>query len=104
MTVDLSQLFSGDNTLLLVLGCACLCVVGFILMSGLHIVGGVIGTFSSVIDVVFNILSGGPVSWCGCLVLIFVCIGGVGGAYVITQAMATCGTPQAINLCRLFGR
>lgn len=104
MTVDLSQLLGGDSTLLMVLGCACLCVVGFMLVGGLQLVGGLLGTVSSLVEIVFDVLSGGPVSWCGCLVLIFVCVGGVGGAYLITQALATCGTPQAINLCSLFGR
>lgn len=102
--MDISQLLSGENAVLIALGCVCLCVVGFVLMSGLQVVGGVIGMFSSVIDVVFNILSGGPVSWCGCLVVLFLCVGGAGGAYLISQALATCGTPQAINLCSLFSR
>ena len=102
--MDLSQLLNGENTILIALGCVCLCVVGFVLMSGLQIVGGLLGTVSSVVEIVFDVLSGGPVSWCGCLVLLFVCVGGVGGAYLISQALASCGTPQAINLCSLFGR
>ncbi|MBZ0303285.1 MAG: hypothetical protein K8J31_26315 [Anaerolineae bacterium] len=93
-----------DNTVLIALGCVCLCGVGIVLMTGIHLIGGFLDIFTSIISFFLHILSGGPVAWCGCLVVLVVCVGGVGLALVIGQALSNCGTPQAINLCSLFGQ
>lgn len=102
--MDISQLFSADNTLLLVLGCVCLCGLGFLLVTGIGIIGGFLDTIFSIFNVFFDILAGGPTSWCGCLVVIVLCAGGVGLALLMAQALSTCGTPQAINFCSILGR
>jgi hypothetical protein len=93
----------GDLALL-ALGCACLCGVGFLLVTGLQVVSGFLGIFSSVIEVFFEVLSGGPVAWCGCLVLLGVCGGGTILVVILVQGLSSCGTPQAINFCALFGQ
>jgi hypothetical protein len=102
--VDFLQSIDPGNALLAALGCICLCGLGFILITSLHLVGSIIGIFTSVFEVFFDILGGGPVAWCGCLLLIGVCIGGVGIAILIAQGIATCGTDQAINFCTLLGQ
>lgn len=98
MEIDLS------NPVVIAIGCVCLCGVGFVLMTGLQFIGGFLDIFTSIFGMIFDILSGGPVSWCGCLVFLFICIGGIVLAVVVSQGLATCGTPQAINLCSLFGQ
>ena len=93
-----------SNALVIALGCICLCGLGFVLITSLHVIGGVLGIFTSLLQSFFHILGGGPVAWCGCLVVIGGCLGAAGLALVIAQAMATCGTPQAINFCSLLGK
>ena len=102
--MDFLQSIDPGNTVLIVLGCVCLCGVGLVFLTGFQIVGGFLDIFTSVFGMFFEVLSGGPVAWCGCLVLAAVCIGGVGLAILIGQGLATCGTPLAINFCSLIGR
>ena len=99
-TVDINL----SNALPIILGCVCLCGVGFVFIFGLHIIGGFLHTFTSIIGVFVHILSGGPVSWCGCLVLLVLCVGVAGFAILIAQGLSTCGTAQAINFCTLLGQ
>lgn len=97
------QINSGNLTLV-VIGCVCLCGVGFMLVAGFHVLTGFLGVFSTLIDVISHVIAGGPVAWCGCLVLIFVCGGGAALALIIAQGLSSCGTAQAINFCALFGQ
>ena len=92
----------GD-LILLALGCACLCGVGLLFMTGFQVISGFLDIFSSLIEVVFEILAGGPVAWCGCVVLLFVCGGGTVLAVILAQGLWSCGTQQAINFCTLIG-
>ena len=98
MTID------GNNLVLLALGCVCLCGIGFVLLAGFSVVGGFFEIFSSVIEMALQIISGGPISWCGCLFVLFVCGGGTLLAIMLAQGLSSCGTPQAINFCSLFGQ
>jgi len=88
----------------LALGLVCLCGLGILLLLGFQIIGGFLEIFTSVFELLFEVLSGGPVAWCGCLVLLFVCGGGTVLAVVLAQGLSSCGTPEAINFCTLFGR
>jgi hypothetical protein len=94
----------AGSAILLVLGCAVLCVVGFVLMSALQFIGGILEFFGSFLGMFFEILSGGPVSWCGCLLALVGLAGCCIVALLIAQSLATCGTPQATNFCSLFGQ
>jgi hypothetical protein len=91
------------NLVLLALCCGLLCVGGVFLMLGLQIIGGLLDVFTSIFELFFDVLSGGPVAWCGCLVLLGGCAGIVGLGIMLSQALATCGTPQAVNFCSFFG-
>lgn len=102
--MDLFQNMTPDGAFLLALGCVLLCGVGVLLFLGLQIIGGVFDIVSGVLGLFFDILGGGPVSWCGCL-LFLVALFACGGLTLLgAQALATCGTPDAVNLCTLFGR
>ncbi len=102
--MDLLQNIGADNAFLLALCCAVLCGVGVLLLLGLQIIGGVFDIASSFLGLFFDVLSGGPLAWCGCLLLVagIVVCGGL--ILLLAQTLATCGTPQAVNLCLLFGR
>lgn len=85
-----------------ILGLMCVVVVvgGFIIQA----FGTVFGVVFNVFEIVGNIIQGGPVSWCGCLIGILLCGGcGIGTAVVLSLA-STCGTADAVNFCRLFGQ
>ncbi|MGQ9907896.1 MAG: hypothetical protein ACUVS2_03570 [Candidatus Flexifilum sp.] len=83
--------------------CGC-CLLGVILLFALQILD-IVGTlFGAVFDLIGGVLGAGPGGWCGCLVTIGVLA--MCGLVVlfIVNALQACGTPQATNLCTLFGR
>lgn len=93
----------SGNIIILAVGAACLCGVAVVLIMLLQFVGDVFGVLFSIFGVFFDVLSGGPVSWCGCLFSVAL-LGGCGWfAWTLIQALSTCGTPQAVNFCNLFG-
>lgn len=87
----------------LALCCSLLCVGVFVIGFFFQVVGGFFEIFFGLFGAFFDVLSGGPVAWCGCLLLvgaILVCgLIAIGGA----SLLSTCGTPEQVNLCRLFG-
>jgi hypothetical protein len=102
--VDFLQNIDGGTVLIIAVGLALLCGVGVVLLLATQVLGNVLELFTSVFGVFLNIAEGGPVSWCGCLVLMGACIGCGGFALVLAQTLSMCGTPNAVNLCGLFGR
>lgn len=100
--MDLDILGSGAP-LLIALGCIVLCIVGVILFIGMQIIGGVFGIFGGVVDVVFELATAGPVPGCGCVVVVVGCMLCVGVVLAISSVLSTCGTPDAVNFCRIFG-
>jgi hypothetical protein len=101
--VDFLQNMDSGTIFWIVVGLSLCCGVLILVSFGLQIIGNVVGLFSGITDFFFGILGGGPQSWCGCLVL----VGGCGMCGVLVWAMygflQTCGTPNAVNFCRLFG-
>jgi uncharacterized protein involved in cysteine biosynthesis len=82
--------------------CGLLCVGGVVLLVVLQVLGGVLGFLFGFVEMFLGILSGGPASWCGCLaVLIGIVVCG-GLAFMLAGALSSCGTPDAVNLCRIF--
>lgn len=102
--MDFLQNIDGGTVLVIAVGLALLCGVGLVLMLATQVLGNVLGLFTSFLGIFMNIAEGGPVSWCGCIVLIGGCIGCGGLALVLAQTLSTCGTPNAVNFCGLFGR
>ncbi|PJF39860.1 MAG: hypothetical protein D6737_04400 [Chloroflexi bacterium] len=98
---------SLGTTPLIIIACVLLCGVGIVLFFALQIIstiGDIIGVFADLIGFALDILSGGPVAWCGCLFVIFACIIGIVVIVLTIDALTACGTPDATNLCTLFGR
>ena len=87
------------SPLLLAVGCAVLCVVGLLLFFGLQILGTGLHTILGLFQLVGGILHGGPIAWCGCLAVIFVCAGIVGGALLFAGCKAN---PTSMNFCLFF--
>lgn len=87
--------------LVIAVALVCLCLVGLLLMFGLQFLGSIFGVVFGLVDIVGSLIGGGPVSWCGCLVLVFVCVLCAGGALLITNCNAN---PGAMNFCLLLPR
>lgn len=84
------------NTLLvLALGCGVLCVVGLVVVFGFQ----VLSSFFGLVELFTGVISGGPASWCGCLILIGICGALAAGAAVIVVCN---NNPNAMNFCLLF--
>jgi hypothetical protein len=101
--VEILQTLDAGNATLLVIGCVLLCAVGFVLLLVLQILGSALEIFTSIFGILGDVAGGEPLGMCGCLVLVLGCCGCAGGGIVLAQMLATCGTPQAVNFCRLFG-
>lgn len=97
-TIDLSRLGEFVPIVLCLL-----CVVGLLLGFLLQFLGIAFDVIGGILDVVFQVISGGPIAWCGCLLLIGGC--GICGVFMygVYGALQTCGTPEALNICRIFG-
>ena len=97
--MNLLQNANLGSPILLAVGCAVLCVVGLLLFFGLQILGTTLHTVLGLFQVAGGVLNGGPIAWCGCLAVIFVCAGLVGGALLF----ASCKTnPTSMNFCLFF--
>lgn len=79
------------------------CIIAVIIFLGFQFIGGALGAVLGLIELFFNILAGGPIAWCGCLVFLVIC--GI-CAFIIVNVLTIlpqCGTAEAVNFCRLFG-
>jgi hypothetical protein len=101
--MDLLQgLNLGDGAVFAVI-CALLCVVGLVGAFVLQFITGALGTVLGVFELFLEILQGGPIAWCGCLLVVLIC----GACSFVTLSLLTiipqCSTPDAVNLCRFLG-
>ncbi len=101
--MDFLQNIDGGTVLIIAVGLALLCGVGVVLLLFSQILGNVFELFSGLLGLFTGVAEGGPVSWCGCLVLFGACILCSVLGVVLWQTLGTCGTPNAVNFCRLFG-
>lgn len=99
---ELLQSLDPENPLTLAVACALLCLVGLVLSLGMQALSGVLEIISSLAGMFMELLSGGPVAWCGCLALLALLVGGGIVAVMLVQGLASCGTPEAINFCALL--
>ena len=101
--MELLQNIDGGTAALVLVALCALCIVGPFLLSGLHFIGAILGIFGDVLGFGFDIISGGPAQWCGCLVV----IGGCGFVallvWLVGSALSTCDV-NPTNFCALFGR
>jgi uncharacterized membrane protein len=92
--------FDQTSTLLFIgVGVVLLCFLGIALFVAFQFFGNILGTFVNFFGLFFDVIQGGPLAWCGCLLLVGACAICAGIAYLWT----TCGTENAMNFCLLFG-
>lgn len=96
------ELLNDPSPLLLVLGCALLCVIGPMLLFALQFLDIVFGILGAVVDAVGGVFGGGFEGCCGCIVLLVLLFGCGAGILILVTSLQTCGTPDAVNLCRFF--
>src|SRR6185369_7530041 len=97
------QNIDSGSVLLIAVGCAALCVVGIGLLFSLQILTSIVGMFSGIFQVFGTVLNGGPLAWCGCILLFVVC-GAVAVVGIwLVSILSSCGTANAVNICQLFG-
>ncbi len=82
--------------------CGLLCCGGIFIGIALPVLGIFGDVFGALFGVFFDIISGGPVAWCGCFFVIFGCFVCFGLVATLSSILSTCGTPDAVNFCRLF--
>jgi hypothetical protein len=98
---NLLQNVDLGTLLVLVVGAVLLCVVGVILFFGLQIISSTLGLVVNFFDLFAGIIGGGPVSWCGCLLVVVIC----GGCAGIALLAVTCSSnPGSMNFCVFFAR
>jgi hypothetical protein len=100
--MEFLQNIDPATLIVLALGVALLCGVLAILFFGLQIIGSFLGIFGQAFAFLTGIVSGGPASWCGCLVLIFGC--GICGVVSlgVGRLVQDCPT-NPVNFCRFLG-
>lgn len=100
--MDLLQNIDHSQLPLVAVGCALLCVavvvVGFLLQA----ISGVFEVITGLIEIVVEIMQGGPVAWCGCALLIIGLIACAGFAFLYLQAPETCAA-HPTHFCQWFG-
>lgn len=102
--MEFLQNIDANSALIIALVCAGLCVGGIILAFGFQLLGGVLGVVGSMGSILMDVVSGGPISWCGCAVVIGLVIGCGALVLIIASTLSTCGTADAVNFCTFFGR
>ncbi|MBN1963567.1 MAG: hypothetical protein JW910_02900 [Anaerolineae bacterium] len=81
-----------------------------LLCIGLPLLGIVLSLASGLFEVIhglleffFNLLFGGPLAGCGCIVLLVIVVGCCGLVAALVYAATTCGTPDPVRFCTWFG-
>ncbi len=92
------------NPLLIVVALCGLCIVGVVVLGALQVLGGVLGIVGGLFEGLFELISGGPFAWCGCLVGLAALVGCGVLAWLVISSLGTCGTADAVNLCQWLGR
>ncbi len=84
----------------LALICGGLCILGVVVF----FFGQAFGFLFEFFGFFVELATSGPFGLCGCLVGLVACVGCALAAVLVNYGLQTCGTPDAINLCRLFGQ
>ena len=86
----------------LALGCALLCLVALVIGFLLQALGGIFDVLFGLFGVVIDVLQGGPVAWCGCVVLLVALAAAAGAVLLVFNAPEACAE-HPTNFCRWFG-
>ena len=97
--MEFLQNINLGSPVLIALGCTVLCVVGVLLLFGMQLLGTTLHTVLGIFQLVGGIVNGGPLAWCGCLAVLFVCAAVVGGTLLFASCKAN---PSSMNFCLFF--
>ena len=100
--MELLQNIDPAHVPIIAVGCALLCValvvIGFILQA----LSGLFDVIIGLIEIVAEIVQGGPVAWCGCALLVAIGLAGAGFAFLYLNAPETCAA-NPTRFCQWFG-
>lgn len=99
--LDQINIGNGELRTLAVLA-GVLCCGGVLLLLVFQVLGGALSLFSGVLDIIVSVLEGGPIAWCGCLLLIFGCCACTVFMVAFAGAVTTCGTENPLVICRFL--
>ncbi len=86
----------------LAVGCALLCLAALVIGFLLQALSGIFDVLFGLIEIVVDMLQGGPVAWCGCLVLLVGLAAAAGAVLLVLNAPGACAE-HPTNFCRWFG-
>ena len=87
---------------LIAAGCGLLCIVLFVVAFLLQALSGIVEVVGSLLEMAVDLAQGGPVAWCGCLLLILALAGCAGLAFLLLNAPASCAA-YPTNFCQWLG-
>lgn len=97
------QNIDSGTILFFAVGCVALCIIGIGVLFSLQIFSGIVAMLSGLLQGFGTILSGGPLAWCGCILLFVICGATAVVGIWLVSILSTCGTADAVNICQLFG-
>ena len=100
--MDLLQNIDPSHVPLIAVGCAVLCVALVVIGFLLQALSGVFNVVTGLIEVAMEILQGGPVAWCGCMLLIVGLVACAGFTWLYLNAPESCAL-NPTNFCQWFG-
>ena len=92
----------GFDLPIVILICGVLCIGGLVIGVAFTLLDFVFDILGTVIGLAVDLIEVGPIPGCGCVMLAGLLFGCVLFGTWFVDAMATCGTAEAVNLCRLF--
>lgn len=101
--MEVLQQINPGTAVLIGVGLCALCLVLPVIFSGLHFAAVLIDGVGHLVSLIFGVISGGPLHWCGCLVAIGGCGLIAATVWLIATGLANCAT-YSTNFCALFGR
>jgi len=100
--MNLLQNIDPSHLPFIAVGCALLCVAVFVIGFLLQAVSSIFDVIAGLIEVMVEILQGGPVAWCGCALLIGGLFACAGFTFLYLNAPESCAQ-NPTNFCQWFG-
>ena len=100
--MDLLQNINPAHLPYIAVGCALLCLVVFVIGFILQAVSGILEIIFGAFELLINLLQGGPVAWCGCIVAFFGIAVFAGAVFLYLNAPESCAA-HPTRFCQWFG-
>jgi membrane-bound ClpP family serine protease len=100
--MDILQNIDPTHLPLIAVGVALLCIALFVIGFLLQAVSGIFEVLGGIIEIVIDVMQGGPIAWCGCFLLIIGLAACAGFTYLYLQAPESCAE-HPTHFCQWFG-